>query len=419
MDPLLPAQLQYLQKLHSRLHARLLALDQLLGSVPLQQQRYLDLEAILPEDTNDPNSQEFTSPCRNYSWDALELFKVVDTVPRFDLIPATLIHVCKTSWQGRIFEDVYRDSDINESRDPFCSEVLHLLPKIDQVLGTSLSGKINSIVSLGKCYQLFITHTSFNQLSAVPPFRFLDLPTEIRLHIYAYILPRQPYLTLLDLEPRRHAMPRYSLACLRTCQRIYNELVDDFYKDQTLVMNIYDIEESYWALKKTSPRDHRLALNMRTETRSCFKKLEIRLLDMKDPNAYRKGPYWELTKSDVWNSDPYFTYTIEAFPNLESVTVSFEVEEVSLRYWGGWHRSLGYLTKGLASQIPEHIEVRWDFHPTSHPDLQEVAENEEEGLMYESKKAVDEEAAERGVTVHLGTSIIKEYIVPWRINPMD
>jgi hypothetical protein len=151
MDSLLPAQLQYLQKLHSRLHARLLALDQLLGSVPLQQQRYLDLEAILPEDTNDPKSQEFISPYRNYSWDALELFKVVDTVPRFDLIPTTLIHVCKTSWQGRIFKDVYRHSDINEPRDPFCSEVLHLLPKIDQVLGTSLSGKMNSIVSLGKC----------------------------------------------------------------------------------------------------------------------------------------------------------------------------------------------------------------------------------------------------------------------------
>jgi hypothetical protein len=151
MDPLLPAQLQYLQKLHSRLHARLLALDQLLGSVPLQQQRYLDLEAILSGDTNDPKSQEFTSPYRNYSWDALELFKVVDTVPRFDLIPATLIHVCKASWQGRISEDIYRHSDINEHRDPFCSEVLHLLPKIDQVLGTSLSGKMNSIVSLGKC----------------------------------------------------------------------------------------------------------------------------------------------------------------------------------------------------------------------------------------------------------------------------
>jgi hypothetical protein len=162
MDPLLPAQLQYLQKLHSRLHARLLALNQLLGSVPLQQQRYLDLEAILPEDTNDSKSQELTSPYRKFSWDALELFKVVDTVPRFDLIPATLIHVCKTSWQGKIFENVCRHSDINEPRDPFCSEVLHLLPKIDQVLGTSLNGKINSIVSLGKCYQLFITHTSSN-----------------------------------------------------------------------------------------------------------------------------------------------------------------------------------------------------------------------------------------------------------------
>jgi hypothetical protein len=150
MDSLLPAQLQYLQKLHSRLHARLLTLDQLLGSVPLQQQRFLDLEAILPEDNNDPKSQEFTSQCRNYSWDAIELFHVVDTVPRFHLIPATLIHICKTSWQGRIFENVYRHSDTDESRDPICSEVLHLLPEIDQVLGTSLSVKISSIVSSGK-----------------------------------------------------------------------------------------------------------------------------------------------------------------------------------------------------------------------------------------------------------------------------
>jgi hypothetical protein len=184
-------------------------------------------------------------------------------------------------------------------------------------------------------------------------------------------------------------------------------------------MNIYDIEQSYWALQKTSPRDRRLTLNMRTETRSCFKKLEIRLLDMEDPNAHRKGPCWESMENDVWNSDLYFTETIEAFPNLESATISFEVEEVNLRYWGGWYRSLGYLTKALASQIPEHIEVRWDFQPTSHPDLQQVAEDEEEGLMSDAKKAADEEATERGGTVQLGTSIIKEYISPWRINPMD
>jgi hypothetical protein len=111
---------------------------------------------------------------------------------------------------------------------------------------------------------------------------------------------------------------------------MYDELVGDFYKDQTLVMNIYDIEQSYWAIQKTSPRDRRLALNMKTETRSCFKKLEIRLLDMKDPNAYRKGPYWEFMKNDIWNSDLYFTETIEAFQNLENVTVSFEIEEVNL-----------------------------------------------------------------------------------------
>lgn len=39
-------------------------------------------------------------------------------------------------------------------------------------------------------------------------------------------------------------MPRYDLAALRTCQRIHGELVDHFYKDQVLVINVYDMGDA-------------------------------------------------------------------------------------------------------------------------------------------------------------------------------
>jgi hypothetical protein len=226
-------------------------------------------------------------------------------------------------------------------------------------------------------------------------------------------LPRQPYLTLIDVKPRQHALPRYDLAALRTCQQMHNELVDHFYKDQMLVMNAYDMCDASWAFVKRSPRDRLLVLNMRKETRSCFKKLEIRVLDMKDPNAYRKGSYWEAMESDIWNSDPYFAEMLEQFPNLESVTISFEIEEVNLRYWSGWYHTLGYIAQFLLSNIPQHIKTVWDFQPTSHPDLQEVAK-EEQDIMKEIKKIVAEETAEKGDTVQLGKSIIKEHIVRYR-----
>lgn len=134
---------------------------------------------------------------------------------------------------------------------------------------------------------------------------------------------------------------------------------------------------------------------------------------MNDPNIYRKGSYWEAIETDTWNIDPYFTEVLEAFPNLESITVSFEIEVVNLRYWSGWYHTLGYIARFLISKIPKNIEVIWDFQPTSHPDLQKVAKEEEE-IMEEVKRIVAEETAEKGSTVKLGEGIIKEHIVSYR-----
>lgn len=158
MDQAISAQLPDMQELH----ARLLALDQLLGSVPLLQQRSLDLEAILSNDSKDANLEEFASLHIAPSWDAETLYKVVDTVPRFDLIPATLINICKTSWQGRIYQNVYRHSDTDITRHPTCSEVLQLLPKLDRVLETYLNDKINAIMGLGRLAKPVPPHVSLN-----------------------------------------------------------------------------------------------------------------------------------------------------------------------------------------------------------------------------------------------------------------
>lgn len=147
MDLMLPDNLQDMQELVPRL----LALDRLLGSVPLHQQQDLDLGSNYSEDAKALDQKDIETQDTAPSWDMGELYKVVDAVPRFDRIPATLVDICKTSWRGRIYQNVYRHSDIDKPRDPTCSEVLQLLPKLDLLLATALSDKINAIVSLGRC----------------------------------------------------------------------------------------------------------------------------------------------------------------------------------------------------------------------------------------------------------------------------
>ena len=158
MDPVIAAQLQ-------ELLVRLLALDQILGSVPLEhlhRQQNLNLDAIFSKESNDPILQEAAARYTSLTFDMDNLHKTVDKVPRFELVPATLIHVCRVSWQGRIFENVHRHSDINKSRDPNCSEALSLLRKIDRISGTRLRVKINAILRSGRCISFRVSRVSLD-----------------------------------------------------------------------------------------------------------------------------------------------------------------------------------------------------------------------------------------------------------------
>lgn len=194
---------------------------------------------------------------------------------------------------------------------------------------------------------------------------------------------------------------------------MYSELVDDFYKDQTLVMNVYDMMDFSWAFLKTSPRDRHVVLNMREETRSCFKRVELRILDTEDPETYRKGQHWELMRDfeHIYYCDEYFTEILEAFPSLEIATVSYEIDAHNLKWWGGWWYATRNTVTFLVENIPKRIEIRWDFRPTSDPDLKELAEEDGVLLMDNLKNIVIEETAEVGGTIQLGRSIVREPIV--------
>lgn len=236
------------------------------------------------------------------------------------------------------------------------------------------------------------------------PFRLLDLPAELRLQVYSHLLPRLPYLTLVDVKPHRYALPRYDLAPLRTCRQIYTELVEHFYKDQTLVINIYEMNAT---LGRTRTRDRSIVFSMRKETRSYFKDLEIRLLTCEDPNISRKGPHWAAhTAAD---DETMFHYTLKAFPNVETAVVSFELEENHLKYWRGSGRSFEDVTGWLVLNIPRNIDLRWDFWPTSDPDLEALALEGRE-MMEGVEEAVAEQVAIEGGSLLHGKSVAREPI---------
>lgn len=193
---------------------------------------------------------------------------------------------------------------------------------------------------------------------------------------------------------------------------MYDELINNFYKDQVLVMNAYNMmDDASRAFLKRSVRDRLIVHSMKNTTRSYFKKMEIRILDMKDPNIHKKGRYWEAWPDDEEFGDTwFFSEVLEAFPNMKSITVSFEIEENNVIWWTGWQRTLANIVRFLISNIPRRIEVTWDFQPSSHPGLQEPREPLDWQIMDEIKGIVAKDAAKRGKTVQLGQSIIKEYI---------
>ena len=70
-----------------------------------------------------------------------------------------------------MYWNVYRHSNINKARNPTCSDVLQLLPGIDEASKTSLCDKFDAIISKGNygfASVLVMTLTTYNDTLPVP-----------------------------------------------------------------------------------------------------------------------------------------------------------------------------------------------------------------------------------------------------------
>ncbi|KAF2676354.1 hypothetical protein K458DRAFT_183571 [Lentithecium fluviatile CBS 122367] len=322
---------------------KLRAIDGLLHSAPSWHRLVLDFAAIIRSDTTTQSVADT---------------EVLDHLPvllarmrRPDLIPDTFVDLYTTVLKGRIYRNENRCSDFRKGPDPTCSEVLRILPVIDHQLGTSLSAFFNAMND------------------AVKPFPLLELPAELRLQIYSHLLPRANYLSLFGQPSRASRPPRLNLVdILRTSHQLHGEVTEYFYNNQTLLMKVVcpgpkRTCEDYWQ------RSHDTLAGMNPRTRQLFKQLEIQMdLLLAAHPAYPGLPESTFYRGVI--ESPIFAAMLKMLPNLEAVIISFS----SNVRMGAARRDRADLwvrdaLHWLIGQIPESLQLRWDFYCWSKADL--------------------------------------------------
>lgn len=98
-------------------------------------------------------------------------------------------------------------------------------------------------------------------------FRFLDLPSEIRIRIYELVLLLPDRLVDLDPTNTRLVLPR--LQCFRACKQMHAEAADVFYGDQTF--RLFPMHGRFFNTKKV------LLERLPERYRAAITSLEIRL----------------------------------------------------------------------------------------------------------------------------------------------
>lgn len=133
------------------------------------------------------------------------------------------------------------------------------------------------------------------ELPPVPankPFRFLDLPSELRIRVYEYHFEGVTTETdpAIDLNPDNGRRMSKKLGLLRTCRTVYNEASHFFYSHHTF--RIYPTHPSRF-FKTKRP----LLARLKPHQRACITKLELRL----GPGWGKPPPGWVVSKKLALN----------------------------------------------------------------------------------------------------------------------
>lgn len=177
---------------------------------------------------------------------------------------------------------------------------------------------------------------------APKPFRFMDLPSELRVKIYGYhfagIGP------VVDLEPGNYFSIHKKLSILRVCRQVYHEASDAFYSSRTF--RIFPIDGRYSRAKKG------LLARMKPQSRAHMTSLELRL-----------GPGW---------GKPYRSWVVDSLVglvdcvNVRRLCVHIEIDP-SDSFFSGWRKSNGFyenfcqnLLDNILKELPNADRVQFD-----------------------------------------------------------
>lgn len=178
------------------------------------------------------------------------------------------------------------------------------------------------------------------------PFRFMDLPSELRVKIYGHhfagIAP------VVDLEPGNYFSIHKKLSVLRVCRQVYHEASHVFYSSRTF--RIFPIDGRHSRTKKG------LLARMKPQSRARMTSLELRL-----------GPGWGKPFRS-WVVDP--VVGLADCVNVRRVCVYIEIDP-SDSFFSGWRKSNGFyerfcqnLLDDILKGLPNADRVQFDANPS-------------------------------------------------------
>jgi hypothetical protein len=177
------------------------------------------------------------------------------------------------------------------------------------------------------------------------PFRFLDLPGEVRNRIYEFALVDQE---VIDLDPANHRRIAPRLTLLSTCRQIYEESYHIFYSRQAF--RLFPVHPAFFQTKKV------LLTRLPAKYRKEIATLELRLGPgwSKPPKTWNMGP--KLGLSDC-TSVRRLNIFVEVDPSHD-IFKGFRVDD---RFYTIF---CGHLLEELFEQVPSLEEVHLEAWPS-------------------------------------------------------
>lgn len=178
------------------------------------------------------------------------------------------------------------------------------------------------------------------------PFRFMDLPVEVRLKIYGFHFANVG--PVVDIEHGNYFAIHKKLVILRACRQVYYEASDNFYKSK--VFRIFPIDGRQSKAKKG------LLAKVKPHCRAQMTTLELRL-----------GPGW---------SKPYRSWVVDNTlglsdcVNVRRLHVYIEIDP-SDKIFAGYRKFPGFyeefcqdLLDKILKGLPNVQKVQFDAHPS-------------------------------------------------------